>query len=281
MKMDATPLLDPSFGIPTDVNFQILGYHEGEDRETIQGIIKAHKIVLGLASPVFKREFFGLAKESNDTIPVKITTLKAFQRLIDFIYGKKIEWKNISVLEIFDVVNLAEKYQIPELLEELTFQLKNYPLTMENVLDIAETVEQFIQFETIVSKLLEHCAIFLKSELNTERLQFQFALKQSGTGKEKIVLHLLAMANPECFNCRKPKCMNGQLITTCDLIAEGMKVTVSTSDVNNSWRGKSATIVKVFPATNSVSVISPLAQKIEKHNLMLGAVTAQFKFKCD
>merc|ERR1712098_393494 len=117
---------------------------------------------------------------------------------------------------------------IPKLSEDLTFQLKNYPLTMENV--IAETAEQFIQFETIVSKLLEHCAIFLKSVLNTEKLQFQFALKQSGTGKEKIVLHLLSMANPECFNCRKPKCMDGQLITTCDLIVKGMKITVSTSD---------------------------------------------------
>merc|ERR1712025_1158458 len=185
---------------------------------------------------------------------------------------------------IFDIVNLAEKYQIPKLSEELAFQLKNYPLTMENVLDIAETAEQFIQFETVVSKLLEHCAIFLKSELNTEKLQFQFALKQSGTGKEKIVLHLLSMANPECFNCRKPKCMDGQLTTTCDLIVKGMKITVSTSDVTNTWLGKSATVVKVFPATNSVSVISPIDQKTEKHSLMVSegaAVTAQFKFKCE
>ena len=65
-----TPLLDPSFGIPTDVNFQIRGYQEGEDQETSLGIIKAHKIVLGLASPVFKSEFFGLAKETKDTITV-------------------------------------------------------------------------------------------------------------------------------------------------------------------------------------------------------------------
>merc|ERR1712142_119272 len=152
--------------------------------------------------------------------------------------SKKIDWKDISVFEIFDIVNLAEKYQIPELSEEITFQLKEYPLTMENVLDIAVTAEQFNQFETIVSTLLETCAKFLKSELNSEKLQFQFALKQSGTGKEKIVLHLLSMASPECSNCGKPKCMNGQLITTCDLIAEGMEITA----------GLNYTVVKVFPA---------------------------------
>jgi len=271
------PLLDPSFGIPTDVNFQILGYHDVEDQETCLGIIKAHKIILGLASPVFKSEFFGPAKETKDTIPVKETTLISFQRLIDFIYGKKIEWKNISVFEIFDIVNLAEKYQIPELSEELTFQLKNYPLTMENVLDIAETAEQFSQFEIIVSKLLETCSNFLKSELNTKELQLQFALKQSGTGKEKIVLHLLSMASPspKCSNCRQPKCMNGQLITSCDLIAEGMAVTVP-------WWYNSVTVLKVYPANNSVSVLypTPNSQKKFTFGLVSGA-TAYFKFKCD
>jgi len=275
-----TPLLDPSFGIPFDVSFQILGYDDGEyhDQETCLGVIKAHKMVLGLASPVFKSEFFGLAKEKSDTIPVKETTLKSFQRLIDFIYGKKIDWKDISVFEIFDIVNLAEKYQIPELSEEITFQLKEYPLTMENVLDIAETAAQFNQFETIVSKLLETCAIFLKSELNTEKSQLQFALKQSGTGMEKIVLHLLSMVGPECSNCRKLECMNGQLITTCDLIAEGMKITVSTTNVTHSWYGKSVTVVKVIPPSG-VTLLSPL-QKTSTHSLMSGAA-AYFKFKCD
>jgi len=229
-----TPLLDPSFGVPTDVNFQILGYQNGEDQESSLGIIKAHKIVLALASPVFKSEFFGLAKETKDTIPVKETTVKSFQRLIDFIYGKKIEWKDISVFEMFDIVNLAEKYQIPELSEELIFQLRNYPLTMENVLDIAETAEQFNQFETVVSKLLETCANFLKSKLKTKKSQRQFILKQSGTGKEKLVVHLLSMASP-CSNCRKSECKNGQLVTNCDILAEGMQITAA--DVTGPWRG--------------------------------------------
>ena len=269
-----TPLLDPSFGVPTDVSFQILGYQNGEDQESSLGIIKAHKIVLALASPVFKSEFFGLAKETKDTIPVKETTVKSFQRLIDFIYGKKIEWKDISLFEMFDIVNLAEKYQIPELSEELIFQLRNYPLTMENVLGIAETAEQFNQFETVVSKLLETCANFLKSKLKTEKSQLQFILKQSGTGNEKIVVHLLSMASPECSNCRKSECMNGQLVTNCVMLAEGMKITAA--DVTDPWHGKNITVVKVLPDYLTLTCES----EYELEYLMAESV-AEFKFKCD
>ena len=44
-------LLDPSFGIPTDVTFQIMGFKnleiaDGLDREVLLGEVKGHKLIL-------------------------------------------------------------------------------------------------------------------------------------------------------------------------------------------------------------------------------------------
>ena len=173
-----TPLLDPAFGIPTDVTFQIFENYEGNNLEICQGNVEAHKMVLGLVSPVFKSEFFGPAKETKDIIPVRQTTLKSFKLLIDYIYSIRIEWSKLSILELYDVVNLAEKYQIQDLLEELVFHMEQYPLTMQTVLEIAETAEQFTQFPKVSGQLLTNCSKFLKTNLNTDRLKLQFALDQ-------------------------------------------------------------------------------------------------------
>ena len=107
-------LLDPSFGIPTDVTFQIMGLEDldnqsGQEKEVMLGEVHGHKIILGLFSPVFKRGFFGPAKESKDVIPVRQTTLEAFKLLVDYIYSKDINLKSLTLLELYDVVNLAEK----------------------------------------------------------------------------------------------------------------------------------------------------------------------------
>ena len=74
-------LIDPSFGIPTDVTFQIMSFSkndepEGEEQErTLLGKVKVHKLVLGLFSPVFKTEFFGTFQETKNVILVRETTV--------------------------------------------------------------------------------------------------------------------------------------------------------------------------------------------------------------
>ena len=80
-----TPLLDPAFGIPTDVTFQIFENYEGNDQEISQGNVEAHKMVLGLVSPVFKSEFFGPAKETKRYHPRKANYAEIIQT-IDRLY---------------------------------------------------------------------------------------------------------------------------------------------------------------------------------------------------
>ena len=134
-----TSLLDSSFGIPTDVTFIIMGYKNlqldnYQEKEVKLGEVKGHKLILGLFSTVFKSEFFGPAKDTKDTIPVRETSLEAFKKMFDFIYSKETDWSTLTVLELYDIVNLAEKYDIPGLMEKLKHQMNNFALSMENVM---------------------------------------------------------------------------------------------------------------------------------------------------
>eukprot|EP00092_Neocalanus_flemingeri_P053313 GFUD01062612.1.p1 GENE.GFUD01062612.1~~GFUD01062612.1.p1 ORF type:complete len:112 (-),score=21.25 GFUD01062612.1:3-338(-) len=59
-------VLDATFGIPTDVAFNIMEEDDNEDNR--QDYIPAHKYFLAMVSPVFKTMFFGLAKETREVV---------------------------------------------------------------------------------------------------------------------------------------------------------------------------------------------------------------------
>ena len=153
-------LVDPLFGIPTDVTFQILDCAQNmksiseETDVSVLGEVKGHKLILGMFSSVFRGEFFGPAKETKDIIPVRLTTLEAFEKMFDYMYQKDIDWESLSVLELYDLLNLAEKYDMPGLMKEIKENIKSFPLKMEDVVETADTAVQFTQFPA-VSDLLQ------------------------------------------------------------------------------------------------------------------------------
>jgi len=283
-------LLDPTFGIPPDVTFQIMGvadhqYVGGQVKETLLGEVKAHKMLLGLFSPVFKNEFFGPAKEATDVIPVKQTSLDSFERMVNYIYNKAIKWGDLSVLELYDVVNLAEKYQIPGLLDVVKTQMENIHLTMEDVVEVADTAAQFNQFPTISSSLLQSCAKFLKTNLKTDGDLLQFSISHSGSGQEATVLHLLALAknmpgNPSCSNCKEEDCKDKLPVTDLGKLSPGCRITLNTTNSINFWFGKAAVVVSVDQLRNMVGVISPISGKGEVHFMVIGGQIHQFCYMC-
>ena len=113
--------------------------------------------------------------------------------MFDYIYQKDIDWSQITILELYDIVNLAEKYDITGLMEEVTKQMENLPMTLEDVMEIADTAAQFTQFPTVSSTLLLTCAKFLKTTLTTPSEQLEFATNQSGRGQGDTVLQILAL----------------------------------------------------------------------------------------
>merc|ERR1719483_6734 len=82
--------------------------------------------------------------------------------MFDFIYSNETDWRALTVLELYDVVNLAEKYDIPGLMEKLKHHMNNLPLTMKNVMKVAYTAYQFNQFPDFSSSLLLQCAKFIR-----------------------------------------------------------------------------------------------------------------------
>ena len=181
--MNMYQALDPSFCLPTDVTFQIVS--SGNE-------VKAHRYFLALASPVFKKQFFGDAKETEDVIPVEQTTEESFKTMIYFVYGKEIDWKKMTVEDLFDVANMAEKYNIETLMKEVKKVLEDIDISEENVVAIASTAQEYGQFEDISKALFLHCAMFLKLILKTPGDFVTFAGKYANTDMSETALGLIS-----------------------------------------------------------------------------------------
>ena len=63
---------------------------------------------------MFKHMFCWPMKETKKVIEVKETTFEAFKKMIEYIYNVEIECTEISLQELYDIVNLAELYDIPK-----------------------------------------------------------------------------------------------------------------------------------------------------------------------
>lgn len=260
-------LQDTSYGIPSDVTFQINDTSRevvAEDKAVL-GEVKGHKVVLGAFSPVFKSMFFGPLKETRDVIPIEQTTLEAFEKIIDYIYQKDIDWSGMTVLEIYDIVNLAEMYQMTDMMKEIITQMENVSLTDDSLMDIAHTAAQFTQFSDVSSALLETCAKFLQKSVKTPEKQLQFALAQSGGGQEATALQLLVLVRDlpslECFNCgeARNKCLDGQLVVYREKFNIGCKLRVNKNCIYWGENGgrfaeKVYTVVSMVTDENVVKV---------------------------
>ena len=91
--------LDPS-EIPYDTTFVI---------EECGSKVKAHKLIMAMSSPVCMKQFYGELKEINSDIVIKGATKDAFITMIDYFYGKKVDWKKKTQEEFFEIANLKNK----------------------------------------------------------------------------------------------------------------------------------------------------------------------------
>ena len=70
--------------LPPDITFHILeaeGQQEGDEQDESAcktSKVRAHKFLLAGVSPVFRKQFFGPLKTTEDTVDIKDTTDEAF-----------------------------------------------------------------------------------------------------------------------------------------------------------------------------------------------------------
>jgi len=220
-------------GIPYDVTFQLVESEgntmteEGSDKgvkkvKKDKREIKAHKFILAASSPVFKGMFFGPMKESKDVIDVKETTFESFKKLIEYIYHVDIDCRDMSLVELYDIVNLAELYNIPKLMEELMMQMENFPISMDNLMEVAVTASEYSQFEIVSDAVIVACAKVLQKTLSdpAEGMGFtEFTQTQFACGNGQVALRLLALVDVKqlippvkCDNCEEKPCIRGQTV---------------------------------------------------------------------
>ena len=180
-------LLSQDSQIPPDVFFLV----EGEDDGNAQSEpIGAHRIFLGGVSSVFMGMLFGPMKDTREVIEVSGTTHEAFNTMINYIYKPPTSRKFFPAPQMnqdedhenfndeenpdnqnrircpqkfFDLLDLAEKYEIFSMERELTSD-ETLAITNNNVIftaQVAKNYQKLPAFEDVSTKLLAKCLKFL------------------------------------------------------------------------------------------------------------------------
>ena len=155
--------LGPSPPLPYDVIFNII--EEGK----ITGSIGAHRYLLSTCSPVLCTEFFGLLADRGRVIDIKETRFHAFRYLVDYIYGinRKLEIDK-EAQELFEILNIAERYDVQKLKENMIEQLNDMQICAKNVMEVARVAEVYYHFNTVSDSILSSCSKLLKRLLATD-----------------------------------------------------------------------------------------------------------------
>ena len=184
----------------------------------------SHKFLLALASPVFRRGFFGQF-EDKEVIDIKDTTLSAFKAMMGVLYKGSLDEK-MSASDTMELVNLAERYDLPKLKNKLKQRLEDMVLMKESVVEVAKIALKFGHLEEASNALLDTCAKTLVRELDTKESVVKFVSSFSGTGDEELVLKLMAklealLPPPPCPNCRQTPCKSGTAVTSVQEVRAG------------------------------------------------------------
>ena len=151
--------LSADSSLPPDVFFLVKGGGEGDKR------IGAHKFLLAGTSPVFNREFTGPMKETQEVIPVKNTTPEAFDTMINYIYklpGGETFNLATCAQKLFELFELAERYQIPNLQTIISSALETLDIRRENMIFTATVAKNYKgMFGDLSKKVLLKCLEFL------------------------------------------------------------------------------------------------------------------------
>jgi len=181
--------------IPTDVTFKFKGTNDSE--------VSAHRMILAVVSPMFRKMFYvhNTVDMFAQEIIIEDTNAPAFMILIDAIYSIKTIQESLNgktVDEIFAVLYLVTKYDIPELVQAVKDTLTSIPLTADTVLEVAGDVMDYSStFKEEAQKLLLACAKFLKNKL-THPLDVFELIAENGDKME--VVHKLAVLVRENYS---------------------------------------------------------------------------------
>ena len=140
--------------------------------------LEAHKMIVALHSDHFKNALYGsgvhFKEEREGIMVIKETTKDAFEDFLGFLYEKKIDFKSKNLGKLFDILNLAERYQVRELKDMTVEVFKNIPIAMDNVVDMAATAEEFSHFDAMSKAVYSRCVAFIEGHFTNAQSVIEF-----------------------------------------------------------------------------------------------------------
>ena len=246
-------------------------------------ILEAHKLIFALHSDHFKNAFYGSGtafKESEEgVVVVKETTKEAFEDFVVFNYEKRIEFEKKSLAELFEILNLAERYQVRELKEKVVDYIKEFPLSMDNVIKVASTASSFSQFMEVSQALYANCVTFLGKQFSSVQAVLSFVRSSQD---ESTVVRLLKDINIEdgkCTNCQQHPCHDGSSILRSDFLVAGMRI-----KAKGSWRPSYVgQLCKVINSSGGSVTVTPAdAVVCDPYTIYItGHRGPMFEYSCD
>ena len=177
-------------------------------------VLPAHKLLLAAVSPVFKNQFYGeeifeeARQEEDGVVEVLVndTQPAAFSKLLEFIYlgphqaevAPTVKFADINTVKlVFDVMILADKYEINELKDICEHRLLNSILTTEeNVFSLVLIVEN-THFDKVRRGIKRKCKEFIKSSISTHGFDFLQKLNNQPTFHQQIFRDLCSSGGEE------------------------------------------------------------------------------------
>jgi len=148
-------LTDEKFGVPADVTFlfedenefEVIGEVEAEE-------VNCHKVILALVSKKFREMCYGTSTNTSKTIRIKDVSRKVFTKMMSYIYGSITDFEKLSLLELLELVNAAEEYEVVGLTDALIEMIDNFPVNEGNLLETLNMSAEFEKFPTLLVNCL-------------------------------------------------------------------------------------------------------------------------------
>ena len=215
-------LLTSSSPIPSDIKFKVVDKEDG-----LVTVFQAHKFIFGLHSDHFNNVFFGSGvnfKEKEDcTVVIKDATKEAFEDFLGFNYEKNIEFEKKTLRELYDILNLAERYQVKELRDVVCDSIQKFPLSVRIQFESATTVEEFSQFDDASQALFASRVAFTKTQFTNVDSGLTFVQRHDDETTAMKPLKDEKMSE-DCSNCREKPCYENSHILINDLLVSDMMV---------------------------------------------------------
>ena len=198
------------------------GGEKADNHEVKTLKVRAHKFLLAGVSPVFRKQFFGPLKTTEDTVDIKDTTIEAFTTMISYIYEPS-DSKTFSLSDITcpqalcELLNLSERYEMLTMGTLVRSTLESLPVTSENMMFTATVAKDFAVFENVSEMLLGKCSEYCTTKLRTSDDVFNFLKDTQENFPEHdrdLLLEVMRRA-AKCRNCLQvgSKCKDGEEIS--------------------------------------------------------------------